>query len=123
MVEPLHASLSITANGLHGTINPPPAAPLQIAITANGGQSGFPNPVDLYFGVNVAGVSLWLTPHGTFSTSVTLLYRPLPSFGPVALVNLPRADLLHNGSYQWFVFAAGAPGVFVFDTVTTVIAP
>jgi len=55
---------------------------------------------------------------------MTPLHRgPLPSFGPVGLVNLPRADLLPDGTYQWFVFAVSGTGGFVFDTVTTVIAP
>jgi M6 family metalloprotease-like protein len=117
-------SVSISVNGSHGTVTPPRSGPLEIAIAASGGSAGFANPSDLYFGVNIGGVSWWVTPQGSFSSTQTRLYRgPLASFGPATIMALPSAEVLPNGTYVWFVFVVNGTSGVVYDTVTTVIAP
>ena len=114
-------SASITANGQDGAVTVRRDEALRIEIGADGGTAGFANPSELYFGLNTSGATYWLTPQGTFTTTVTRLYRGLlPSFGPTTLLNLPSAGVLPDGSYRWFVLVVNGTTP-IYDIVTTTI--
>jgi hypothetical protein len=114
-------SASITANGQDGDVTVRRDEALRIEIGADGGTAGFANPSELYFGLNTSGATYWLTPQGTFTTTVTRLYRGLlPSFGPTTLLNLPSAGVLPDGSYRWFVLVVNGTTP-IYDIVTTTI--
>ena len=113
-------SVTITANGQGDPLTLGPNASLQIAITTDGGTSGFANPSDLYVGLAAPFGVLFLSDLGFTPTVKALYHGPLPSFGPVPLFNIPNVSVLPPGNYTWFILVSGSTG-FVVDTVQTTI--
>lgn len=120
-------TVDVTVNGEDGPLTLGPASPLQISIAFDGGNAGLLNPAELYTGfVSPFGI-FWITPGGLSATPTRLYAGPLPSFGPVPLINLPAAGVLPAGTYIWFTIVDhdtdGTVDAHFFDYVVTTRTP
>lgn len=98
------ASVTVTVNGSPGPLVLSGDDPLDVAIAFDSGGSTL-NPGEVFVGVIAPSGVFWLDPSsGRFVLPVTRLYAgPLPSFGPVSVVELSSATVLPPGLYAWLV--------------------
>jgi hypothetical protein len=137
-------AVHVTANGSHAPLTVHAGNPLQIAIAFDTHGAGALNPAELYIGAVTPFGVLWLGPTGFGQAPVRLyagwlgptgfgqvpvrLYAgPLPSLGPVPLINIPNVSGMPIGAYYWFMVvdadANGALNGSFVDLVQTTIAP
>jgi glucose/arabinose dehydrogenase len=96
-------SVMLTANGGSGPVVLSIDDPLQLQIAFDAGGAPL-DPADVYVGLLTPSGVYWLDPSVGFVTPFTRFYNgPLPSFGPLPLVQLPNAGVLPPGLYWWFV--------------------
>ena len=121
-------TVDVTANGVDGPLTLSGGDSLQIAFAFDTHGAGAVNPAELYIGfVSPLGV-FWLTPSGVVGPTPVRLYTgPLPTFGPVTLINIPNVSALPTGTYWWFMVvdndADGTVNGDFFDVVQTAITP
>jgi glucose/arabinose dehydrogenase len=120
-------SVRVTANGTDGPLSLGSQDPLAVAISFDAGSAGAIATAEVYVGVSTPGGLFWLNPATqSFVPAVTRAYTgPLPSFGPLTVVNLPNVSMLAAGRYRWFAIvdrdSNGVPGGDVVDGVLTVV--
>jgi glucose/arabinose dehydrogenase len=118
-------SVTLTANGSTGPVLLSSDEPLLLQLSFDAGGAPI-DPAEVYVGLLSPFGVYWLDPSGAFVTPLTRLYSgPLPSFGPLSLLQLPNAGLLPPGPYWWFVIvdrdADGVPDGDITAVVLTAI--
>jgi glucose/arabinose dehydrogenase len=121
------ATVTLTANGVDGTVLVNPQDSLTIALTFDAGSPGVMNPGEVYVAVATPQGVLWLD---AASQQFSLFPRPvaagaIPSFGPVTLFQFPSLLGVPPGFYAWAVVvdndSNGVVNGTLFDAVATVI--
>lgn len=120
-------TVDVTVNGEDGPLTLGPASPLQMSLAFDGGNGNLLNPAEVYIGFASPFGVFWFTPGGLSATPTRLYAGPLPTFGPVPLLNLPSAGVLPAGTYVWFTIVDhdtdGALDGHFFDFVVTTRTP
>jgi glucose/arabinose dehydrogenase len=120
-------ALTLTANGVHGTIQLNPQDSLTITLTFDAGSAGVMTPGEIYIAANTPLGLLWLDPA---SQQFSFLPRPvatgpIPSFGPVTLFQFPSLAGVPPGSYVWAVVvdndSNGVVNGTLVDAIGTII--
>jgi glucose/arabinose dehydrogenase len=118
--------VSLTANGQDGPLVLSAGSPLRIDFGVDAGAGGFLPFAELYIAVMTPFGMVWLDPATGYGPAVVPLYTgPVPTFGPVPLVDLPDASGLASGAWLWLIMADqvadGVPTGEFADYVLTVV--
>jgi glucose/arabinose dehydrogenase len=119
-------ALEVTANGGEGPLSLVRGNPLRIDVSFDAGPGGSVGPAEMYAGVATPSGVFWADPlRGLVVTPTPVYSGPLPSFGPLAFVDLPDASAIAPGLYWWFVIvdrdANAVPDGDISDVVLTVV--
>lgn len=127
LLIPQPVAVDITANGQDGPLVLAPNEALQIDLKFEANEIGTLPAAEIYLGAATATGVVWFHPTTGFSLTPAPMYQgPLPSFGPVPLLQVANAGSLGPGPLAWFMIVDhdtnGVVNAHYFDLVVTSVS-